>query len=155
MKEFEWPTIGVATRIPKTKSLVGKVLSDTSNSYQVLINNMTISDFNNYVKECKEKGFIVDYYNSENRYEAKDSNGYRLNISYEGNNRVDILIQTQEKKEEDSNQTNTDVNSSSNSKEIRKKFKDAMDSYEKYMDEYVSFMKKYKDNSKNASLLKD
>ena len=160
MKELEWPTMGVATRIPKPKSSMGKVVDDSSNAYHVYVNNMTTYDFDNYVKECKEKGFVVDYVKNDTSYEAKNSSGYRLNVSYTGNNIVSILIQTPEKKEEPKkdepkqNESKENDSSSSNNK-IRPDFKKAMDSYEKLMDEYISFMKKYQKDPSNTSLLKD
>ena len=46
-------------------------------------------------------------------------------------------------------------NSTDNGTEIRKEFKEAMDSYESYMNEYVEFMKKYYANPSDTSLLRD
>ena len=176
MKELDWPTEGLATKIPKPNSSMGNVSSDSSNSYRVLVDNMTMNDFENYVRECKNKGFTVDYNKRDTSYSAKNSEGYRLDVSYNGNNKVDILIQTPEEEEEEEKPTPTstptptptstptptptptptkETEEKKSSSGIRAEFKKAMDSYEKLMNEYINFMKKYEKNPSNTELLKD
>lgn len=158
MKEFEWPSQRLSTMIPKPNSTYGKIISDSSSSFRVHIGKTSIEEYNTYVEECKAKGFDVDYNKQDESYHAKNSNGYRLSVNYSGFNIIDILIQTPEK-EDNYNTTkpeedNTGI-TTNNSTEIRKEFKNAMDSYESYMNEYVEFMKKYYANPSDTSLLKD
>lgn len=166
MKEIEWTSQGLSAMLPKPSSTYGKIVSDSSNSFRVHIGKTTIDEFNKYVTECQNKGFNVDYNKQEENYYAKNSDGYRLSVNYLGFNTIDILIQVPEKKEDSKEETNnskveekqkneTSTNNNNNSNEIRKEFKDAMDSYEKYMDEYVAFMKKYNANPSDMSLLND
>lgn len=162
MSEIEWPTKGIGAMLPTPKSNLGKVTSDTSKTFRVVIGNTTIDEYNNYIKECENKGFDIDYYKNEKSYEAKNSDGYRLNVSYQGANTIDIMIQTpkEENNANEDKETNVDKEEnkeqSSNSSGISADFKKAMDEYEKFMDEYIAFMKKYANsNGTDTELLKD
>lgn len=163
MSQIQWPTSGVGAMIPVPSSTFGKITSDSSNTFRVTLGNTTIDDFNNYIKSCEEKGFNVDYMKQEKNYSAKNSEGYRLNVTYLGANTIDILIQTP--KEEistpttpsntESTKPSEDTSTNSNNG-IGKEFKEAMDSYEEFMNEYVEFMKKYTNsNGTDMSLLSD
>lgn len=156
LAEIEWPQTGLGAKLPAPTSSLGKVTSDSSNSFIVTIGNTEMDDYNEYVKACEEKGFIEDYTKTEGRYEAKDTEGYRLVVRYAGCNRIEIMIQSP--KEEDSatppSTEGTEGNNDTSSA-ISQEFKEAMDSYEQFMDEYVAFMKKYKANPTDMSLLAD
>lgn len=155
LTEIVWPTTGIGAKLPAPASFLGKVTSDSSDCYRVTIGNTTIADYNNYVKSCEEKGFVVDYTKQDGSYEAKNADGYRLNTRYLGCNRIDVMIQTPKK---ESISTSTEISSTETEtakEKLNKGFKDAMDSYENFMNEYVSFMKKYKENPTDMSLLSD
>lgn len=148
MENISWSTTGLGTMLPSPKSNLGKVNSDSNNSFRIHIGNMTLEDFNSYIEECKAKGFTIDYNKQEKNYYAKNSEGYRLSLQYLGFNTIDILIQVPSESKPNSNTNNTDG--------IRKNFKEAMDKYESFMDEYVAFMKKYKNsNGTDLSLISD
>ncbi len=148
LSEISWPTSGIASLLPTPKSNLGKIIIDSSNSFKIEIGNTSKEEFNNYVKDCQNKGFNIDYSNKEDYYYAKNNEGYTININYIGNNRIEIMI---EQKEPESNTTETIP-----SNELRKEFKDAMDSYENFMDEYVAFMKKYQaSNGTDISLISE
>ena len=153
LNEFAWPTNGIAARLPAPVSKMAKVTSDTSNSFQVIVGNTTIEDYNNYINACEQKGFIVDFFKNEKSYEAKDVEGYRLNVSYAGCNRINIMIQTP--KQETIEAPASSNNSTSASDEIDSDFKAAMDEYEEFMNDYVDFMKKYKANPSDLGLLSE
>jgi len=147
MENINWPTTGLGSMLPIPNSTKGKINSESSSSFRVHIGNMTMEDFNKYIEECKNKGFSEDFNKQEDRYYAKDYKGYRLSLQYLGFNVVDILIQ-----EPENNANKPNVNTG----DIRKEFKEAMDSYEKFIDEYVVFMKKYKaSNGTDLSLISD
>lgn len=154
LSEFSWPTTGIGAKLPEPVSSFGKVTSDSSDCFRATIGNTTIDDYNNYVKSCEQKGFVIDYTKQDGRYEAKNAEGYRLNTSYLGCNRIDVMIQTP-KKESTTTSAETTSTEESSKDELSKDFKEAMDSYEKFMNEYVSFMKKYKENPSDMSLISD
>ena len=155
LSEFSWPTTGIGAKLPAPVSSLGKVTSDSSDCFRVTIGNTTIDDYNNYVKSCEQKGFVVDYTKQDGSYEAKNAERYRLNTSYLGCNRIDIRIQTPKKESATTSSEITSTNEESSKDELSKDFKNAMDSYEKFMDEYVSFMKNYKENPSDLSLISD
>lgn len=160
LAEIEWPQAGLGAKLPAPASSMGKVTSDSSNSFVITIGNMGMGSYAEYVKACEEKGFVEDYTKADERYEAKDAEGYRLVVRYIGCDRIEIMIQTP-KKEEPATQPETTIptetiNESDDSSElIDEEFKAAMDSYEQFMDEYVAFMKKYQENPMDISLLAD
>lgn len=157
LAEIEWPQSGLGAKLPIPDSLLGKVTSDSSNSFVVTIGNTGMDGYNEYVKDCEEKGFTEDYTKADSRYEAKDTEGYRLVVRYLGCNRIEIMIQTP-KKEESNAQPETSPSTEDanvNNGTISKEFKEAMDGYEQFMDEYVTFMKKYKENPMDISLITD
>lgn len=161
LSEISWPTTGIGMKLPAPDSSMGKITSDSSDCFRVTIGNTTIDDYNNYVKACEQKGFVVDYTKNEGRYEAKNEDGFRLNTSYLGCNRIDIMIQTPKKESTvtSSEQQSTNVSEEStiqtDDTSIDPDFKSAMDSYEQFMSDYVDFMKKYQSNPSDLSSLAD
>ena len=166
MKEIEWPTNGLGAMLPAPKSNLGDISWDNSTTFIVHIGNTTISDYNEYVKNCQDKGFTNDYSKSDKSYSAYNSEGYKVHLMYLGANVVEISLKAPEEKEDTSisnttkptEESNTEIseNNSSNNNELGKEFKEAMDSYEEFMNEYVEFMKKYiNSNSTDMSLLSD
>ena len=177
MKKIEWPTNGLGSVVPTPKSNLGDISWNNSNSFIVHLGNMTIADYNEYVKKCENQGFINDYSKSDKSYSATNSNGYKLHLMYLGGNVIEISIKAPEKAvennitppvESNNNETSikptententktTNTTKTSNNEVINKNFKDAMDSYEEFMNEYVAFMKKYSNsNGTDMSLILD
>lgn len=156
LSKFEWPTTGIGAKLPSPTSDLGKITSDSSDCFRVIVGETSIDDYNNYVKDCEQKGFIVDYTKQDGRYEAKNAEGYRLNVSYAGCNRIDVMIQTPKKEGNTTSSETTLPQEETSTEEIGKEFKEAMDSYEEFFDEYVTFMKKYKEsNGTDLSLVSD
>ena len=158
LNPITWPTSGVGALLPVPESLLAKVTENTSDSYRVVIGNSSLQVFNSYVSLCQDNGFNVDYYSKDNKYEAKNSEGFRLNVAYLGCNQMEIMILSP--KEDSSVVVSSSKNNSSSEKPsnsiFSKEFKEAMDSYEAFMDEYVSFMKKYKNsNGTDTTLITD
>lgn len=87
-----WSDDGLATMIPVPKSAVGEISKDDENGFLAYVANTPIDDFNSYIALCVEKGFIVDSHNSEKVYSAKNSEGYRLSVEYQGNNVICIAV---------------------------------------------------------------
>ncbi|MBQ2938631.1 MAG: hypothetical protein IJE05_07205 [Clostridia bacterium] len=169
MKEIEWPTNGLGAMLPAPKSNLGDISWNNSTTFIVHIGDTTISDYNEYVKNCEEKGFTNDYSKSDKSFSAYNSEGYKVHLMYLGANVVEISLKVPQEKNdtnisntietttspEEKNTENkiTTENSSSNSNELSKEFKEAMDSYEEFMNEYVEFMKKYEANPTDITLL--
>ena len=170
MAEFEWPTSGIGSILPATKSNYGRVSTDDSKTYIVHVGNMTTDDFSEYVKACEQIGFVVDYSRSDGYYSALNADGYKLSLRYLGFNVIEVSIKAPEDKviepdtyesevpvetEKAEINTNTAETDSVMINGMRKEFKEAMDSYEAFMDEYISFMAEYQDSNYAVEMLND
>ncbi len=166
-KTIEWPESTAGKLLPAPKSLTGKFNYEHDKSFSVYIGETTEADYSQYVKECSNAGFNIDFDKGDSYYYADNNDGYHVSISYEGNNIMLIHIDSPDDTS-DEDLTETDSDLSTEEKEegtkveeeklvngMRKDFKDAMDSYENFMDEYVAFMQKYSKNSDDISLIKD
>lgn len=160
MGTLNWPKSEIAGLLPLPKSTVGKVSTDTENGCYIYVGETSIDDFNAYADECSDQGFSVDYERGDKFYNAKDENGNKLSLSYQGNNVMVIQIrkpdetetnesETKQESEQPSvteQETELEENSTGSAELIdgmRPEFKQAMDSYEEFMNEYCEFMKKY------------
>lgn len=152
---LNWPKSEIASLLPIPKSSVGKVSTDTADGCYIYVGETSMDDFNAYAGECSDNGFFVDYERSDKFYNAKDENGNKLSLSYQGNNVMVIQIrkpdetETGQESEQPSvteQETEPKENSSGSAELIdgmRPEFKQAMDSYEGFMNGYCEFMEKY------------
>lgn len=171
---FEWPDDSdLASLLPDPKAKSGEVTYDSSSSFDVEIKDYTAQQFKDYVKECKEKGFKVDYTSWEDYFSAKNKDGYSLSIDYDNDkNIMSISIYApsdddDEDEEETKESTKSKSKASSKAKTSSKAksskaksgvsadFKKTMDEYESFMNDYVAFMKKYKKSDNSLELLDD
>ncbi len=160
---FEWPTNGLGAMLPATKSTLGDISWDNSETFIVHVGNMTIDDYKDYVKACEDKGFTVDHSKDDEYYSAKDANSYELTLRYLGFNKIEISLKapeggtttpSTEPSKPDTTEKEPEKDDADNGG-LDPDFKAAMDSYEKFMNEYVAFMKKYSANPTDMSLLAD
>ncbi len=160
MKENAWSSNTLSNKLPIPKSNYGKVDYESESSYTYYAGKMSIEDFDSYITEVKNKGFTLDFYKQDKYYSAKNQDGYKAIIEYEGFNIVKIHIEKVTEDNEEALEEAPDNNSNSSSNEnsnsntggtsstngLSTDFKQAMDSYEKFMNDYVAFMKKYKNS---------
>lgn len=92
MGDLEWPDSGLAKMLPVPKSKTGKIKEDSSYDFSALVGETSESDFKEYVKACKEKGFDIDYSNGDDYYNAKCSDGYELEIRHNVLNIMEISL---------------------------------------------------------------
>lgn len=179
MSEFEWPTSGLGTMLPITKSNIGRICWNNSETFIVHVGNTSIQEYNEYVKACEQKGFTVDYSKGDKTYSALNTDGYKISLMYLGFNNIEISLKvtknsTTETKPATPTETETKPttptetetkptettkpteNKTSNNTGLGKEFKEAMDSYEAFVDEYIAFMKKYlNSNGTDMTLITD
>ena len=96
MDKFEWPTNGLGAMLPATKSTLGDISWDNSETFIVHVGNMTIDDYIDYVKACEDKGFTIDHSKDDEYYSAQDANGYKLTLRYLGFNKIEISLKAPE-----------------------------------------------------------
>lgn len=172
MGDIEWPDSALAKMLPVPKSKTGKINNDSSDCLSVSIDKTSESDFKEYVKACKEKGFDVDYSNGDDYYRAKNSKDYSLEVSLSAFNVMKIYLSAPEEEtteEETSKAESSKAESSktesskaeSSKKEqssksatgVTPEFKKAMDSYEEFFDEYIDFMKRYSESDNPLEMM--
>lgn len=92
-EKIELLTNDFAKLLPTPKSNLGKIIEDSEKVYKVKISNMTIDDFNEYISQCKEKGFSIDSNKTDKRFTAKNEQNNKLEVEYIGNNLITIRIE--------------------------------------------------------------
>ena len=90
--EIVWPSSGMGSLIPPTKSLTGQITDDSSDSFSALIGNMSREEMLDYSRECEAAGFNIDYDRDDDSYSAFNSDGIKLYIVYEGYMSVSIRV---------------------------------------------------------------
>lgn len=93
MAEFYWPSSTVAKQVPVPETLVGRIWSDTSDSFGVNIDNVNQSAFSAYVDACMKKGFTVDYAREDDFFKAFNKDGYELTIHLKVFNVMEIYVE--------------------------------------------------------------
>lgn len=91
-EELKWPTMGLAKLIPKPNSTKGEVKIDSESQLFIYIGDVTKEEYDEYVDDCIEKGFKVDYDRNEKVYSAHNKKGDSLRVEYEGNNTILISM---------------------------------------------------------------
>lgn len=147
MKDIEWPSNGLAAIVPTPQSTLGDISWNNNKQFIAHLGNTSKDAYDNYVKQCENHGFTIDFSKGDKSYSALNSDGYKLHLMYLGANVIEISIKAPKEtaKTQDKN----------NAAEINPKFKSAMDKYEKFFDEYVAIMKKYANNPTDMSILSD
>ncbi len=150
---INWPLSEAGMLLPIPKSNIGRIENEDADGFRIYVSEMTKDDYADYVIECQEAGFDVDYDKDDTSYSAKHDDGFELYLSYEGFNVVYIRIDRIEEKE---NIETTTKPTEADTDGIRPEFQEAMDSYEEFMGKYVEFMKKYAESDgSDLSLMAD
>ena len=95
MSEFSWPTTGLATLIPTTKSNYGRISFNNETTFIVHVGNTSIDDFNEYAELCKNNGFSDKYVKEEKFVNAFNGDGYELTMRYLGFNKIEVALKNE------------------------------------------------------------
>lgn len=79
--ELVWPDNQYASLVPVPKSSVGEIY-ETENYLSLLIGDMSLEDYNEYVKECIEKGFHENQNVNEKNFSAQNAEGFTVTANY-------------------------------------------------------------------------
>lgn len=169
---FTWPTIGLATSLPKPDTDKGTIVVESSSQFTAYI-SVTESEFQTYINECIEAGFNIDYSKGEDYYSADNKDGVSLHLSFEGFNTMYVSLYAPDEPSESSQTENVEATQATTKSEskaddeknnagetklvdgMRPSFKEALDSYEDFFDEYCEIVEKYNANPSDLSLLED
>lgn len=89
---FVWPDSTIASMLPAPKSTTGEITQDDEKGFAAYVSNTPIEDFNAYVAACSDAGFNIDSSDYDESYSAKNSEGYKLSVSYQGNGVIFISV---------------------------------------------------------------
>ena len=161
--EYHWPTSTLVKSLPVPESKYGEIVLDAEDSFEIDVFNTSKSQFADYINACKENGFNVDYYGTEDSYDAENKDGYTLSLSYDKRKKtmnIDIYdLENAKDTSKDSSKTDKKEKKKTSSKKkdgaVDADFKKMMDSYEDFFDEYIEFMKKYENSDDVAGMLND
>lgn len=87
-----WPDSTIARMLPVPKSATGEITQDDEKGFAAYVSNTPIEEFNNYVAACSDTGFNIDASNYDESYSAKNNEGYKLSVSYQGNGVIFISV---------------------------------------------------------------
>ncbi len=168
LSEFVFPDSDLAKLIPVPKSNIGEIADNSENRLLIYVGKMPKESYNAYIDECAEKGFTIDLEKSENSYNAKNADGFKLYVTYNGNENIEISLYAPEKKEPEnsagmgsssavssSSEDSNTISSTIDPTTIRPEIKEGLDSYAAFMDEYVVFLKKYTQSTNPLEMLSE
>lgn len=89
---LEWPNSKLAKMLPTPETTVGNIQKDDEKGFSAYLGDTTIDAFNAYVTACKDKGFTVDVNSTDKHFSAKNADGYKLSVEYQGNNVVYVSL---------------------------------------------------------------
>lgn len=95
---LSWSNSVLAQMLPTPESTVGEIQQDDDKGFTAYVGNTTIDAFNSYVQACEAKGFTVDADKTDKRFSAKNADGYKLTVEYQGNNVIYISLDEPEYK---------------------------------------------------------
>lgn len=81
--EYRWPDSQLAGMVPKPDSKYGRIISESESSFYINIYEISGNQFEDYVEECKDAGFTVDYSRQDSYYLADDGEGYSLSLVFD------------------------------------------------------------------------
>ncbi len=87
-----WSDSEIASMLPVPTSTTGKITQDDEKGFQAYVSNTPIDEFKAYVAACSDAGFSIDASEYDESYSAKNSEGYKLSVSYQGNGVISISV---------------------------------------------------------------
>ncbi len=86
-EKLDWPTSGLASMLPDPPSTYGSIKTDDAEQLSVDFDEVSSDDAKAYIEACKDLGFTADATESNGNYQAFDSEGYGLDITYWSSNK--------------------------------------------------------------------
>lgn len=79
---IKWSNSKLAALLPVPKSNVGSIVNDYTYGYEVYIGNISKSEYDTYVSECKTNGFNLNEQIQNTAFYAENELGYELIVEY-------------------------------------------------------------------------
>lgn len=82
-KNFDWNDMVLSNVLPEPKSHLGEIYSNSKDGLSLYIYKTSSDDYDNYIKECKNKGFTIDIEQLGDLFNAYNAEGYSLSLMYD------------------------------------------------------------------------
>lgn len=82
--EIDWNEVELIGIVPTPPSKIGTIFTNSDEKLRASLDEVSDSQYNDYVKACVNNGFTVDAVKDSNSYEAYNEDGYYLDISHYG-----------------------------------------------------------------------
>lgn len=79
---LDWPKYDNAKQIPMPKATMADMENVNDVRFDFYLTDTSFEDYTEYVKQCKEKGFVKDAIEQECKYYAFNNNNYELTVKY-------------------------------------------------------------------------
>lgn len=90
--EFVWLNTGLSTKLPQADAISGRYRTNTDVELDVTIEDVSYSQFEEYITECKNIGYTVDAEKDTTTYEAHNDEGYYLKLQHWSSGNLDIEL---------------------------------------------------------------
>lgn len=90
-EKINWESIVMSDLLPAPGTVEGCIYTNDAERLDLDLCDITETQFETYVTDCKNVGFVVDAVSDENSYEAYDESGYKLYLYYY-DNELDIDV---------------------------------------------------------------
>ena len=94
--EFSWPKSEIASSVPIPKSNIGTVSWESENGFVIYVGETSKEDYDEYVNQCYNAGFTIDYNKGDDYFRGVNEDGYHLNVNYEWNQTMFVRMDTSE-----------------------------------------------------------
>lgn len=143
LSAISWPSSELAQMLPTPEFTNGKVETDRTNYFSILI-EMSKDNYAKYVDKLMESGFSYDYNKQEKTFSACNEDAYKVTCNYLGNSRVRIKVEPLVEEDETKSTTEaattaTTTAASTGDTDLR----ELADDYEDLVDRYIAFMEDY------------
>ena len=94
-EEFKWLDTGLITKIPKINATKGEYMANSDEKLDVTVEGFTYTQFDEYITECKNMGYVIDASKDTNKYVAYNAEGYHLELQYWSHSKkIDIELKS-------------------------------------------------------------
>ena len=164
--EFRWPRSAVAQVLPTPQSTFGKIVWEDASGFYIEIGNTSSGDFADYIDECWERGFTLNYNKGSDFFWADHQDGYHVDLRHDGNNIMTIWAMTRDNEPEpedepeleqapdtpDENQLDENEDEPVVSDVEWREF---LRLYEEWIDSYIELLEKYNEDPTDLTILND
>ncbi len=139
---LSWPTTGLGALVPDPESSDYEIGCDEEWWFYADVYDYTESDYSNYVQACKDAGFTVNAFESEVWYEAYNTVGNEIIVTYDEESVYISVFESSDTESEEESEPASEANEDLVDG-MRPEIKEAIDSYVDFFESYCEFMESY------------